>query len=278
MWTFTTDLDAYARAAEPFLLTDPVRNTVPLSVLANLRAGMPAEGARFGWWTTGGPPAFDEGASSPGGQVGAAAFRTPPRQVVLSVMPVEAVAPLMKGFPDEIPGVVGPAELVEAAVEALGRSGTARAERLYRLGELTVPAVPGRGRLATSADAALLVEWNHAFFAEVGLPGGDVAELVDRRLAHRELFVWETDRPVSLAALSPSAGGVCRVGPVYTPPAARRRGYGAAITAYVSRLALAERCDQVVLFTDLANPTSNAVYQSIGYRPVADYAEMIFAD
>ncbi|MGW0485103.1 GNAT family N-acetyltransferase [Nonomuraea sp. NPDC003214] len=265
MWTITTDVEAYAREAEPFLLTDPVGNTVLLTVLADLRQGMPADGARFGWWTD-------------GGQVRGAAFHTPPRPVCLGLMPAEAVPPLVEALGGDIPEVVGPLELTRAVARALGRTGDVLAERLYRLGTLTTPGVPGAGRLATGADLPVLIAWTQAFFAEVRLNAGeDLVTHTARRLAARELFLWEDDgAPVSLAALSPAAGGVCRIGPVYTPPSRRRRGYGAAVTAFASRTGLAERCDQVVLFTDLANPTSNAIYRSIGFEPVSDYAQVTF--
>jgi hypothetical protein len=251
MWTFTADVEEFARAAEPFLLTDPVSNTVPLTVLAGLRAGIPAHDAYFGWWTD-------------GGQVRGAAFRTPPRPVGLARMPVRAVAGLVQALKGDIPEVVGPRELTEEVARALGRSGYVLSERLYRLGTLVVPDVPGRGRPAVEADLPLLVSWMYAFFDEVRLGAGeDVPERTRQRLSHGELFVWESGgAPVSFAALSPAAG--------------RRRGHGAAVTAYTSQVGLAERCDQVVLFTDLANPTSNAVYRSIGYRPVSDYAQVTF--
>ncbi|MDR8412137.1 GNAT family N-acetyltransferase [Nonomuraea sp. 3-1Str] len=264
MWTFTADVAEYAAAAEPFLLADPVRNTVPLTVLADIREGMPAQGAVFGWWTS-------------GGEVRGAAFRTPPRALVLADMPVEAGISLMREKIGEVPAIVGPRRLAEAACEALGRSGDVRAERLYRLGGLTVPGTPGRGRTATAGDFPLMVAWLDAFGAEVGMDTGDPVEAATRRLARGDLVVWEEDGvPVSMAGVSPGVGGMCRIGPVYTPPACRRRGYGSAVTAFASRRALDERCDEVVLFTDLANPTSNAVYQAIGYEPVADYAHVRF--
>ncbi|MEV0593769.1 GNAT family N-acetyltransferase [Nonomuraea cavernae] len=264
MWSFTADVEAYARAAEPFLLSDPVSNTVLLTVLANVRAGMPSEGAFFGWWTS-------------EGEVRGAAFHTPPHPVGLARMPVEAIGPLVEALDGAIPEVLGPLDLVGAVTEALGRPGDVRAERLYRLETLTPPDVPGRGRPATAADFPLLVSWMQAFEAEVRLTGAaDMVARVQRRMAAGELFLWDDGAPVALAAVSPQAGGVCRIGSVYTPRSSRRRGYGAAVTAFVSRTALDERCDEVVLFTDLANPTSNAIYQSIGYRPVADYAQVTF--
>jgi predicted GNAT family acetyltransferase len=73
-----------------------------------------------------------------------------------------------------------------------------------------------------------------------------------------------------MAGTQRSVAGVVRLGPVYTPPAERRRGFGGAVTAAVSQAALVAGATDVVLFTDLANPTSNALYQRLGYRPVED--------
>jgi predicted GNAT family acetyltransferase len=67
-----------------------------------------------------------------------------------------------------------------------------------------------------------------------------------------------------------------RVGPVYTPPEHRGLGYAGAVTATVSRAALDAGACEVVLFTDLANPVSNALYRRIGYQPVSDRAVLSF--
>ena len=91
-------------------------------------------------------------------------------------------------------------------------------------------------------------------------------------VADGRIWLWEAQdaTPVSLAGRTATAIGVARVAPVYTPPEARRRGYGAAITAACTADALQRDAEHVVLFTDLANPTSNSIYQRIGFRPVAD--------
>lgn len=268
MWTFTEDFEAYAEAAESFLLDDPVSNTVPLTVLSGLRAGMPADGAYFGWWTV-------------DGKVRGAAFRTPPAPLGLARMPAEAVTQLAEALRDRrIPEVMGPTELADTFVAAYGTPvAKVVAERLYRLGTLNAPGTPGHGRRATQADLPLLVSWYHAFNEEVRIGNrGDIVERVARRLAGGDLFIWESGgAPVSFAALSAEAGGVRRIGPVYTPPSSRRHGYGAAITAHASQIGLAERAAEIVLFTDLDNPTSNAIYQSIGYEPLSDYAHITFA-
>jgi predicted GNAT family acetyltransferase len=75
-----------------------------------------------------------------------------------------------------------------------------------------------------------------------------------------------------------TAAGVARVGPVFTPPEHRRHGYGAAVTAACTRDALERDADDVVLFTDLDNPTSNAIYQRLGYLPVSDHAVVRFRE
>ena len=103
------------------------------------------------------------------------------------------------------------------------------------------------------------------------------AEAVDDRLSYGGLTLWEVDgSAVSLAGINRPAAGVVRVGPVYTPPGHRQRGYGGAVTTAVSRAALDTGADEIVLFTDLANPTSNALYQRLGYRPVEDFVWLSF--
>ena len=72
------------------------------------------------------------------------------------------------------------------------------------------------------------------------------------------------------------AAGQVRVGPVYTPPGLRGQGYAGAVTAAVSQAARDAGAGQVLLFTDLANPTSNALYQRLGYQPVEDRAVWSF--
>lgn len=147
---------------------------------------------------------------------------------------------------------------------------------LEKVQEPLRPAV-GRLRPADRSERHLLAEWMRAFSEEAGLLGGDRAvELVDAQLAHGRLFVWDDHGPVSMAGTAPRVSGVARVGPVYTPPEHRRCGYATSMVAAVSRHALADGADRCMLFTDLANPTSNRIYAEIGYRRVADWEEHEF--
>ena len=154
-----------------------------------------------------------------------------------------------------------------------------RRSRLYRLGTLRAPdpAAPGRARVAGPADRDLLVSWYQAFLRDTGSGPRDVGPAVDERLSYRGLTLWEAaGQPVSLAGLTRAAGGQVRVSPVYTPAGLRGRGYGGAVTCAVSQAALDAGIADVVLFTDLANPTSNALYRRLGYQPVSDRAEWLF--
>lgn len=153
--------------------------------------------------------------------------------------------------------------------------------RLYRLAAPTGPPSmpPGTSRIAQSADHRLVTDWFRAFLAEAE-PGGDddPAAQVCLRIRMGEIVLWEADgRDVAMAAFSSPIAGMSRIGPVYTPPRDRRHGYGTAVTHAATLAARKAGADVTVLFTDLSNPTSNSIYQALGYRPIADHATVHFA-
>ena len=139
----------------------------------------------------------------------------------------------------------------------------------------TQPGVSGSFRRPTESDRDLLVRWVDAFAAEALGPIErlDAADWVDRYYAtpSRGGYLWEDGGiPVSFAAYgNPTAHGI-RIGPVYTPPEHRGWGYASACVATLSQHLLESGRSFCYLFTDLANPTSNAIYQKIGYNPVND--------
>jgi len=153
------------------------------------------------------------------------------------------------------------------------------AQRVYRLDAVRLPdGVPGRLRPATPADQQLAVEWSRGFVREVDMPVSGLEESARRRIAAGQLWFWEVDgEPVSMAGDAPPVAGVVRVGLVYTPPRSRRRGYAGACVAALSQLELDRGARACMLYTDLDNPTSNAVYQRIGYRPVTDAESWTFS-
>ncbi|CAN3982496.1 GNAT family N-acetyltransferase [Kitasatospora purpeofusca] len=122
-----------------------------------------------------------------------------------------------------------------------------------------------------------MIRWFTEFAEAVDIRIPDVATVVDDRTAAGQLHLWEDGgRPVAVAGASAVIAGMSRIGPVYTPADARGRGYASGVTAAASVAALDRGAGEVLLYTDLANPTSNSIYQQIGYRPVEDCVELAF--
>jgi predicted GNAT family acetyltransferase len=142
--------------------------------------------------------------------------------------------------------------------------------RLYELLELAeAPGVRGKLRRAASKDRALMVDWTRAFQSEIGEDSSDTELRVDRGLASGQLWIWEDVEAVSMATGREPVEGVVRVAGVYTPPEKRRRGYAEACVHALSKY-VREAGYRCILYTDLANPTSNSIYRRIGYRAVAE--------
>ncbi len=210
------------------------------------------------------------------GEVRGAVSVTPPFELLLAVVPDDTIDALVAALREtELRGINGDPATAERFVAAWKpeRAEVAFEMRLYRLGELaSPPSPPGRGRAADAGDADLAARWLAAFEDDAGVMRTSVEAAARERIGDGRLWLWEDDAgtPVSLAARTATAAGVARIAPVYTPADQRRRGYGAAVTAACTADALARGADEVVLFTDLANPTSNSIYQAIGFRPVGD--------
>lgn len=291
-WQTTGDVAEFIARAGAYLRTERARNTVMLTVTETMRQNPahyqaspvhedPAILPLFGWWT----PAAARG------PVSGAFLHTPPFPLLLSAVPAGAAASLVRttlaGRP--LAGVNGYAEAAQAFGDAWreitgGRVDVHRKTRLYELTELTWPdpRPAGAPRLAADADAALLTDWFTAFAREVGdLDGGrDQRAAVMERLSYGGVTLWETadGTPVSLAGVTRQVDGMVRIGPVYTPPELRGHGYASAVTAAVSERARAGGAGEVLLYTDLANPVSNSIYQRIGYRPVEDRVVLSFRE
>jgi hypothetical protein len=257
-------------AVEKWLRRSPDMNTVPLTVLDRIKRGLPADGMLLGWLAE-------------GDEIHGMTLHTPPHPLLLPDLPEDAartLAPALRAQDHPVNGVSGLQAQAEAFARAWGRPEAERMSmRLYRLGTLTTPAVPGAARTARQDDEELLIEWQRAFTVEARIHGDDdPAPLIRQKIQRQEVVLWEDGgRPVSRADFTVPLAGMSRISAVYTPPSERCRGYGTAVTHAASQAALDAGAELVLLFTDLANPTSNSIYQAIGYRPVADYARILFA-
>jgi GNAT superfamily N-acetyltransferase len=265
---FASGVGKFPETAQSWLLRDPVRNTVLLTVLRGVGSGQFAEDPLLGWFVE-------------AGHVAGVVCHTPPYPLLIA-LPSEAIPSLVSELIASgraLSGVNGPLDVAESfASEWWEPEKERRSERLYRLGSLVTPTVSGRSRTAVADDLPVAVEWFREFQAEAHVDvTADPTPVVSARINRNELVWWEAEgRLVALAGVSAPIAGMSRVGPVYTPAEWRRRGYGSAVTHAATRKALDERADEVLLFTDLANPTSNTIYQALGYQPVADYATIQF--
>ncbi|TDC27638.1 GNAT family N-acetyltransferase [Kribbella albertanoniae] len=209
------------------------------------------------------------------------------RGIQLAGLPIELVPPVVDVLAEAMPGartVHGAEEPARFFAEQFGaRTGQAFAvvdrSRLHVLGDFVDQKAEGAPRLATSADLDIVTPMFGAYRVEVGNPDEGAAanrHWLLQRIERERLWVWEDGgRVVTMVGHQNPVFGVVRVGPVYTPPECRGRGYASALTAHVTRL-LRDSGDQVCLNTDLANPTSNKIYAAIGYRPVQDFVGYAF--
>ncbi|GAA5118579.1 GNAT family N-acetyltransferase [Haloechinothrix salitolerans] len=258
--------------------SDPVRHTIALTVLRQLETAAPSDSRKPLLIT------IHNGDTTIG-----AAFRTSRWPIGVSGVPEHAIADLVEFLVDGghgIVGVNGPQpeadRFAELWMSATGQTSTlGMAQRLYRLDSLKPPSVAGEWRSATEDDVPLLVRWRHGFIEDAHMPTADpdwAEGQLRRDLAAGGMHgIWSVSgEPVSYASASLPSSGMSRVSSVYTPRERRGHGYGSAVTATVSQWALDNGASDVVLFTDLSNPTSNAIYQKIGYVPVLDAVDYRF--
>ena len=277
------DAGAFLAEAEPLLLADEARHNLILGIAGTIRDAPELYPLRSLWLVRSNDV------------VVAAALRTPPYNLILArPRSREALAALAEAIHEDLPGVVGAEPEVHDFADRWSRQAGAPTETNMRQGIYALeqveptPAAPGSARVATRDDRELALQWWIEFGDEVlheGAPGRERApQSVDHRLASPTggLLLWEDGgETVSLAGWGgPTPNGI-RIGPVYTPPHLRGRGYATALTAELSQQLLDGRLFAggrrfCFLYTDLANPTSNAIYERIGYRRVAEAAEVLF--
>ncbi|WP_028798816.1 GNAT family N-acetyltransferase [Streptomyces sp. 142MFCol3.1] len=273
-WFTTDEPEVFRSEAGTFLAARPDWHTMLLSgldTIERLRSEGKAPPTVLGWWRE-----PDETATT------AAFVWMPPHLLAASRLSRDAAAHLANVLSDRTPPftqLVADDSSARAFSDAWQTTTGSQPKsgphlRLYRLDGLVRPALaaPGAPRTATDDDRALLHDWCTRFVTEAGSLGADLDAFVDERLSRGGWRLWTVEEePVAMAAMTSVVAGTARLTPVYTLPEQRGRGYGSAVTAAVSQAARDAGAEHVLLFTDLANPTSNSVYQRIGYRPVSDF-------
>jgi len=275
-------VDEFLAAAGPFLEQHEAENNLLFGISSAIRV-TPELFADD-------PPRFASVADD-GGRIVAATLRTPPHNLVLSwTDDMKAVDALVDALGSEsLPGLLGPtgaaARFTAGWTDATGQTAAIEvAERIFRLMRVIPPdrPPPGSWRLAEPRDRDLITSWVVAFSEEAvpeAPPIPDPAAVADRWIARagRLGYLWEDGGAVvSMVGASGETPNGIRIGPVYTPPALRGRGYASSLTVAASADQLVRGRRFCFLFTDLANPTSNKIYRAIGYEPVCDVDQVRF--
>jgi uncharacterized protein len=275
------DPGAFAATVESFLLRAPARHNLMLGIL-DLLQRRPEVYPTFHLWSV-----------TDGSTVVGAALQTPPHNLVVAepghAGTLDALAEAIVAAGERPPGVVAALPEGEAFAEAWTTRLGGTVEVGTRQGIYALETVRERGdaqgspRPAALEDVELLAGWHEDFVAEavphvIGDP-----EMRRRRMQGAvedgEYWLWiDDERPVSMTGVSPAPPEGARIGPVYTPPGDRRHGYATSLVAHVSAEELARGRTACYLHTDLANPTSNAIYMRIGYDWVCEAVDLRFVD
>jgi predicted GNAT family acetyltransferase len=211
-----------------------------------------------------------------------------PFNIILSGMEpatAAALAPVLQRDVPDAPGLLGPRDVVHAYVEAADRPIATHMENgVYACTQVMWPeSVPdGSARFANDHDLPWMIEWMTRFHIDVGedVAREDATNAMTGKLRTGGFVIWQDEQgaPVSLVGYGNATPRGIRIGPVYTPEEHRGRGYATYATAVATQHLFDSGREIVFLYTDLANPTSNHIYQQIGYVHQGDVINVRFTD
>jgi uncharacterized protein len=274
------DVEGFVRSAGDFLRSREAEHNLLLGLSGRLLADPNSYGADDPYFAV----------VEAEGRIVTAALRTPPYNLLLAQ--TEDTAAYVALAEDAhaafagLPGVSGPAAAIQAFISAWAsltgdRAQLVMSQRIYEATDVVASRpVGGAMRTAGNQDRELVLEWLGAFMRELshGDSPEDAAGWVERNAADPDggIVIWDDGAPVSISGYGGRTARGIRIGPVYTPPERRGRGYASALVAELTEQLLSGGRDFCFLFTDLANPTSNSIYQRVGYRPVTDVEQWAF--
>ncbi len=269
----TTDAAAVIQRAGGCLAAQPVE----LNLIWSLLSERVVSGAPGRYWL-----------AEADGDVAGIVMESPPgHRAATSPMRREhadAMAAAISGEGHRLSGIAGEASTASAFAGCWSeRVRTAAvvqdAQRLYLLGRLVRPeGVPGRLRRAEVFERELVIEWWSAFQVETGAPTAEVSAAADFGLSTGRLFFWDDGGARCLARATEPLGGISRIGAVFTPPEWRRRGYASACVGALSERVRHESGAISVLYAQLGNPSSNAIYRRLGFEAVSEALIYSFVD
>lgn len=259
-------------ATKDFRSLDPVRTGLITSIATSVANGSRTYEDYF-WWS-----------ASQDNRVVGLAIRTVPYGYVFSPMGADASEALFSFISVEDSRAyefAGPKDVIEFLVQISGKAVTeSEGELIYECKNL-IPAIPiGEIRAASESNFDLIFNWMKALMTTTGLRSYDLESVVRTALsAGRYYLLISQGMPVCMGGHSDiqtfEGFSIGRVGPIYTPDEFRKKGYASALTSEITKT-LISRGALPTLYTQAANPTSNKIYQEIGYTLVDENRRVVF--
>jgi GNAT superfamily N-acetyltransferase len=218
------------------------------------------------------------------GRIIGCAYRTPPHKVGVTMLPGDAIAPLVADLSTTYPGAIGGFSGPEPTVSELAdawvakRGGSWSVNTRGRL--MSVPPAPaapdgpqGVLRLAGASDAALAQTWGAAASIDSGIAALD-GQMCLRLLDIKLLYFFSDDQTRCMIGLLRETRTAAAVGIVYTPAAFRGQGYGTAALRALSRLLDERGIPKRYLWIDPASDASQALAKKLGCELVHDSVDI----
>ncbi len=266
--------EKFLKTAGPWLEKNEPQNNLILGIASNIASKPLDQRQEYHFWVV-----------KKGKEIAGAAFWTPPFKLSLTEMESDALIFLARKLVKQvplIPGVNGPKEILPTFIRAWNAPGLQAeietSSRLYHLEKVgEVPPVGGEMRIAGPEETDRLTQWFKLFREELRAPEKlDEREWVGGYIREQRLFVWNHGQACAMAGYAGITPNGARIVMVYTPRGLRKRGYATNLVASLSQKLLQGSRKFCVLYTDLLNPTSNHIYQKIGYLPVCDWDSYSF--
>lgn len=279
--TIYDSAESFLSHVEPLLERHEAANNVPLGLAHAIKDHPERFGKPYLW-----------SVDDDDGSVKTVVFWTPPFNVLLATEQLDEneLTMVVQSFIEQQMRPVGVTGTVEVAhafaniwTRLTGQTASVTVKmRAFELRQVKAPVnVAGEMVEATQADHDMLVDWYAGFYVEamphVPMTREDLSKSVDSYMRPGGTFLWMVDGvPTAMAVRSRDTRRGAVVSLVYTPPEQRGHGYASALVAALSQHILDSGKEFAALFTNLDNPTSNKIYQEIGYVPVADVDQLAF--
>jgi uncharacterized protein len=267
-----SDAVSFLNSCEQFLMCDEARYNSMISLAYKYRGQPNKKAETMAWFLT-----IQEDSRF----CGAAAMTAPPNRVMLTQMSDTSAATIAENLVEQnvpVLSVLGPADASFAFANRFvaltgGTLKTGTGQAIYKLTRVNLPAfVAGNLRTAEKCDVPLLAIWHAGFIADTGIDRSVTSsqEIIERLIAEQRVHVWQSRNIMSMAAITGETPNGARIAMVYTPSENRHQGYASALVAGLSQHMLDSGRKFCFLYTDQNNPTSNKIYQQVGYEHVCN--------